>query len=93
MNEETETKAPELINFDGNAYKISDLTPEIALMFNTLLRINRELEEAAYIVQRTQGSQAHYIKEIKKGIVDADISPVVEAEEVEEEVKEEDGDK
>ena len=38
-------------------------------MFNTLLRINRELEEAAYIVQRTQGSQAHYIKEIKKGIV------------------------
>ena len=44
MNEETETKAPELINFDGNAYKISDLTPEIALMFNTLMRINRELE-------------------------------------------------
>ena len=89
MNEETETKAPEIINFDGNAYKISDLTPEIALMFNTLLRINRELEEAAYIVQRTQGSQAHYIKELKKGIVDAGISPVVEAEEV----KEEDGDK
>ena len=89
MNEETETKAPEIINFDGNVYKISDLTPEIALMFNTLLRINRELEEAAQIVQRTQGSQAHYIKELKKGIVDADISPVVEAEEV----KEEDGDK
>ena len=71
-----EQKQPELINFDGEQYLISDLTPELALKFNMLIRINREVEEAAYVLQRTQASQSFYIKDIKKGQVDEDIKPL-----------------
>tara|TARA_R100000808_G_scaffold23123_1_gene50887 strand:+ start:452 stop:706 length:255 start_codon:yes stop_codon:yes gene_type:complete len=71
-----EQKQPELINFDGEQYLISDLTPELALKFNMLIRINREVEDAAYVLQRTQASQSFYIKDIKKGLVDEDIKPL-----------------
>ena len=71
-----EQKQPELINFDGEQYLISDLTPELALKFNMLIRINREVEDAAYVLQRTQASQSFYIKDIKKGLVDEDINPL-----------------
>jgi len=84
-----EQKQPELINFDGEQYLISDLTPELALKFNMLIRINREVEEAAYVLQRTQASQSFYIKDIKKGLVDEDIKPLP-PEEPEEKEKQED---
>jgi len=71
-----EQKQPEVINFDGEQYLISDLTPELGLKFNMLIRINREVEEAAYVLQRTQASQSFYIKDIKKGLVDEDIKPL-----------------
>ena len=84
--EKNEVEQPNMISFDGEQYLLTDLTPEIAGMFNMLLRINKELEEAAYIVQRTQGSQSFFVKEIKKALVDADIKPIPPEEE-------EDGDK
>ena len=71
-----EQKQPEIINFDGEQYLMSDLTPELALKFNMLIRINREVEDAAYVLQRTQASQSFYIKDIKKGLVDEDIKPL-----------------
>ena len=71
-----EQKQPEIINFDGEQYLISDLTPELALKFNMLIRINREVEDAGYVLQRTQASQSFYIKDIKKGLVDEDIKPL-----------------
>ena len=71
-----EQKQPEINNFDGEQYLISDLTPELALKFNMLIRINREVEDAAYVLQRTQASQSFYIKDIKKGLVDEDIKPL-----------------
>ena len=84
--EKNEVEQPNIISFDGEQYLLTDLTPEIAGMFNMLLRINKELEEAAYIVQRTQVSQAFFVKEIKKALVDSDIKPIPPEEE-------EDGDK
>ena len=75
-----EQKQPEIINFDGEQYLISDLTPELALKFNMLIRINREVEEAAYVLQRTQASQSFYIKDIKKCLVDEDIKPLPQEE-------------
>ena len=77
---EPENKEPDVISFDDKQYLIKDLSPELALLFNMLLRINKEVEEAAYIMQRIQGSQSHYIKEIKKKIVDDGLNPIEENE-------------
>ena len=75
-----EKKEPDVISFDDKQYLIKDLSPELALLFNMLLRINKEVEESAYIMQRTQGSQSNYIKEINKRIVDDGLEPVEENE-------------
>ena len=75
-----EKKEPDVVSFDDKQYLIKDLSPELALLFNMLLRINKEVEEAAYIMQRIQGSQSHYIKEIKKKIVDDGLESIKENE-------------
>ena len=50
----------ENINFDGKEYAVADLKPEHIALFNLLLRLTREIEDAAYNLQKLQGSQAHY---------------------------------
>lgn len=55
-----EEKKVNQVTFDGETYLIEDLNPELLAMFNMLIRLTREIEDAAYNLQKLQGSQAHY---------------------------------
>ena len=69
------------INFDGNEYLLENLTPEIGAMFNMLLRLTREIEDAAYNLQKLQGSQAHYAGVVRSKIQEEGIEPMPTQEE------------
>lgn len=65
----------ENINFDGKEYAVGDLSPEHIALFNLLLRLTREIEDAAYNLQKLQGSQAHYASVVKAKLEEDGIKP------------------
>ena len=65
----------ENINFDGKEYAVTDLKPEHIALFNLLLRLTREIEDAAYNLQKLQGSQAHYGAVVRAKLEEDGIEP------------------
>jgi hypothetical protein len=64
------------INFDDKEYQLESLTPEIGAMFNMLLRLTREIEDAAYNLQKLQGAQVHYAGVVRSKIQEEGIEPI-----------------
>jgi hypothetical protein len=71
----TEDKKVEQVTFDNETYAVKDLNTEILAMFNMLIRLTREIEDAAYNLQKLQGSQAHYAGVAKAKLKEDGIEP------------------
>jgi hypothetical protein len=82
-------KAPEnqikTINFDGLQYNIEDLTPRTADGFNSLVRIQQEINELAYQLKVKQAAQVQFSSELKNALKEDKVKGI----EVEVEKKEE----
>tara|TARA_R100001463_G_scaffold62242_3_gene115127 strand:- start:408 stop:641 length:234 start_codon:yes stop_codon:yes gene_type:complete len=65
----------ENITFDGKEYAVANLQPEHIALFNLLLRVTREIEDAAYNLQKLQGSQAHYAAVVRAKLEEDGIKP------------------
>jgi hypothetical protein len=81
-------KAPEnqvkTINFDGIQYNIEDLTPRTADGFNSLVRIQQEINELAYQLKVKQAAQVQFSSDLKNNLKEDKVKGV----EVETEQKE-----
>jgi hypothetical protein len=81
-------KAPEnqvkTINFDGIQYNIEDLTPRTADGFNSLVRIQQEINELAYQLKVKQAAQIQFSSDLKNSLKEDKVKGV----EVETEKKE-----
>jgi len=81
-------KAPEnqvkTINFDGIQYNIEDLTPRTADGFNSLVRIQQEINELAYQLKVKQAAQIQFSSDLKNNLKEDKVKGV----EVETEKKE-----
>jgi hypothetical protein len=81
-------KAPEnqvkTINFDGVQYNIEDLTPRTADGFNSLVRIQQEINELAYQLKVKQAAQIQFSSDLKNNLKEDKVKGV----EVETEKKE-----
>lgn len=81
-------KAPEnqvkTINFDGIQYNIEDLTPRTADGFNSLVRIQQEINELAYQLKVKQAAQIQFSSDLKNNLKEDKVKGV----EVETEQKE-----
>lgn len=53
------------INFDGIQYNIEDLTPRTADGFNSLVRVQQEINEIAYQLKVKQAAQVQFSSELK----------------------------
>jgi hypothetical protein len=81
-------KAPEnqvkTINSDGTQYNIEDLTPRTADGFNSLVRIQQEINELAYQLKVKQAAQVQFSSDLKNALKEDKVKGV----EVETEQKE-----
>ena len=57
MEQDNQQQAPQNINFDGDDYNVQDLTPRVANEFNTLFRIQNELNDLSYQIKKCQAAQ------------------------------------
>ena len=55
---------PQVLNFDGEAYNVEDLTPRAATEFNYLFRLQNEINDLAYQLKKCQSAQ-NLLKEDK----------------------------
>jgi len=72
------------INFDGIQYNIEDLTPRTADGFNSLVRIQQEINELAYQLKVKQAAQVQFSSDLKNNLKEDKVKGV----EVETEQKE-----
>jgi len=56
---------PQTLNFEGSEYNVSDLTPRAAQEFNTLFRIQNEINELAYQLKKSQAAQTKITEDVK----------------------------
>jgi hypothetical protein len=77
MSEQQQIKT---INFEGENYKIEDLTPRAVEGFNMLIKLNQELADITYQLKKCQAAQVHTSEELKGIIKEDKIKPVVEEE-------------
>jgi hypothetical protein len=75
---------PQVLNFDGEAYNVEDLTPRAATEFNYLFRLQNELNELAYQLKKCQSAQNLASANIKN-ILKEDKIEAIEQPEAEEE--------
>lgn len=69
------------INFDGIQYNIEDLTPRTADGFNSLVRVQQEINEIAYQLKVKQAAQIQFSSELKINLKEDKVKGVeVEAE-------------
>lgn len=69
------------INFDGIQYNIEDLTPRTADGFNSLVRVQQEINEIAYQLKVKQAAQIQFSSELKTNLKEDKVKGVeVEAE-------------
>lgn len=69
------------INFDGIQYNIEDLTPRTADGFNSLVRVQQEINEIAYQLKVKQAAQVQFSSELKINLKEDKVKGVeVEAE-------------
>jgi hypothetical protein len=83
---------PQSLNFEGDNYNVSDLTPRAAQEFNTLFRIQNEINELAYQLKKSQAAQAKITEDVKVILKEDKVKPIEDDKEiiVEDEVKAED---
>ena len=83
---------PQSLNFEGDNYNVSDLTPRAAKEFNTLFRIQNEINELAYQLKKSQAAQAKITEDVKVILKEDKVKPIKDDKEiiVEDEVKAED---
>ena len=76
----TQEESPkiETINFDGEAYTVEDLTPRVIDGFNTLVRLQQDVQEQAYQLKKSQSAQGAISVEIKAMINEDKIKPLEE---------------
>ena len=74
------------LNFNGETYLISDLTPRAVEGFNTLIKAQQKLNDLAIEVKIVQGGQTQINAELQQIIEEDKIKPQVKIEK--EQVKE-----
>jgi len=74
------------LNFNGETYLISDLTPRAVDGFNTLIKAQQKLNDLATEVKIVQGGQTQINAELQQIIEEDKIKPQVKVEK--EQVKE-----
>ena len=73
-----DTPQIETINFDGEAYSVEDLTSRVVDGFNTLVRLQQDVQEQAYPLKKSQSAQGAVSAEIKAMITEDKIKPLEE---------------
>ena len=83
--ENNQPQAPQTLHFDGEDYLVEDLTPRAATEFNTLFRIQNEINDLAYQLKKCQSAQS-VITEGVKTIIKEDKIKAIEQEAKDEEI-------
>jgi|TARA_B100001094_G_scaffold330354_1_gene395379 hypothetical protein len=68
------------LNFNGETYLISDLTPRAVEGFNTLIKAQQKLNDLAIEVKIVQGGQTQINAELQQIIEEDKIKPQVKVE-------------
>ena len=68
----------ETVNFDGAAYAVEDLTGRVVDGFNTLVRLQQDVQEQAYQLKKSQSAQNSVSGELKAMIQEDKIKPLQE---------------
>jgi len=68
------------LNFNGETYLISDLTPRAIEGFNTLIKAQQKLNDLAIEVKIVQGGQTQINAELQQIIEEDKIKPQVKVE-------------
>ena len=76
MEQNNQQQAPQNINFDGDDYNVQDLTPRVANEFNTLFRIQNELNDLSYQIKKCQAAQAVITEGLKEAIKEDKVKPL-----------------
>lgn len=76
MKKENPQQEPQNINFDGDDYNVQDLTPRVANEFNTLFRIQNELNDLSYQIKKCQAAQTVITEGLKGAIKEDKIKPL-----------------
>tara|TARA_X000001382_G_scaffold98893_1_gene73275 strand:- start:49 stop:336 length:288 start_codon:yes stop_codon:yes gene_type:complete len=69
-------QAPQTLNFDGEEYLVEELTPRAATEFNTLFRIQNEINDLAYQLKKCQSAQSVISEGVKTIIKEDKIKPI-----------------
>jgi hypothetical protein len=76
MEQNNQQQAPQNINFDGDDYNVQDLTPRVANEFNTLFRIQNELNDLSYQIKKCQAAQTIITEALKEAIKEDKVKPL-----------------
>lgn len=76
MEQDNQQQAPQNINFDGDDYNVQDLTPRVANEFNTLFRIQNELNDLSYQIKKCQAAQTVITEGLKEAIKEDKVKPL-----------------
>lgn len=76
MEQNNQQQAPQNINFDGDDYNVQDLTPRVANEFNTLFRIQNELNDLSYQIKKCQAAQTVITEGLKEAIKEDKVKPI-----------------
>ena len=76
MEQNYQQQAPQNINFDGDDYNVQDLTPRVANEFNTLFRIQNELNDLSYQIKKCQAAQTVITEGLKEAIKEDKVKPL-----------------
>ena len=76
MEQNNQQQAPQNINFDGDDYNVQDLTPRVANEFNTLFRIQNELNDLSYQIKKCQAAQTVITEGLKEDIKEDKVKPL-----------------
>ena len=60
-----ESKLPQLINFDGKQYDITQMTDRVAQQFNMLVRLQSEWQEADFNLRKVEAAQKTTVTELQ----------------------------
>ena len=76
MEQNNQQQAPQNIKFDGDDYNVQDLTPRVANEFNTLFRIQNELNDLSYQIKKCQAAQTIITEALKEAIKEDKVKPL-----------------
>lgn len=76
MEQNNQQQAPQNINFNGDDYNVQDLTPRVANEFNTLFRIQNELNDLSYQIKKCQAAQTVITEGLKEAIKEDKVKPL-----------------